>query len=110
MSVVSWFEEIEGFVALESVEGEYVSSINTVSVEFQSHRGGWSHVFCHSSDFGDTKNTVLGSSERARIRMFTIGHELKEAHCAGRVNYFDSVHWEFVTNVIECQVDVLEEE
>ena len=42
VGVVDWLEEIESvWVALESMETKHVSRCNTVSVELQSHRGGW---------------------------------------------------------------------
>jgi len=109
--VVIGFQEVERVgVALEGVKCEVVSGIDTISEPFEASGCGWNKVRCNRTDLRDAEQSVIGSSERASEWVVMEVVELEKSNDTSRVDDFDSIWWHLITNVIEREVDILEEE
>ena len=111
VSVVDGLEEVEGFsVAFEGVEREVVSGVNSISEPLEAGGGGWHEVWRDCSDFRDAIDSVVCSSKRTSEGVVVEVVEPEEAGDSSGVEDLYSVGRHLITNEVEGEVDVLQEE
>lgn len=111
VSVVDGLEEVEGLsVAFEGVECEVVPGVDSISEPLEAARGGRHEVWRDCSDFRDAIDSVVCSCKRASEGVVVEVVEPEEAGDSGGVEDLDSVGRHLITNEVEGEVDVLQEE
>ena len=111
MRVVGWLQEVIGvWMTFEGMEGEIVTGINSVSQPLEPSRGRGDKLWSNSADFRDTEKAVVCSFERTSVRMVSEVFKSEKSDYTSWMDDLNSVWRHFVTNEVEGQVDVLEEE
>ena len=109
--VVDRLQKVKGEgVASERVNGEQVSCVDAVSEELEACRGGWHKIWGNSAHLRDTEDTVVSALEGSCEGMVGDIDVLEESANTGGMEGLDSVGWHLVSDEVEGEVDVLEEE
>ena len=97
-------------MSAEGMNREKVSCINSIPQEFESCGSRWHKIWCNCANLRNTEYTVVCASQRASEGMVSSVNVLEKSAYSSWVENFNSVGRHFISDKIEGEVDVLEEQ